>query len=96
MVNEEHVESAFGRLILTRTTMSSLEEYNAKRAALIAEDRALRVDHARASNHTATEIQADAIVRRIRKEEAETIWAEEHDDVPHPFPGMEFLTGSVA
>ncbi|KAH7926643.1 Metallo-dependent hydrolase [Leucogyrophana mollusca] len=73
--------------------MSSLEEYNVKRAALIAEDRALRIDHARASNHTATEIQADAIVRRIRKEEAETIWAEEHDDVPHPFPGMEFLTG---
>ncbi|KAH7908872.1 Metallo-dependent hydrolase [Hygrophoropsis aurantiaca] len=73
--------------------MSSLDEYSTNRAALIAEDRALRVDHARAATHTTAELQADAIVRRIRKEEEEAIWAKEHDDVPHPFPGMEFLTG---
>ncbi|KAF9246421.1 Metallo-dependent hydrolase [Melanogaster broomeanus] len=70
-----------------------LTDYLQKRAELISEDRALRVDYARATTFTPTELQADRIVRAIRAQEAETIWGVEHDGVPHPFPGMEFLTG---
>jgi adenosine deaminase CECR1 len=42
---------------------------------------------------TATEKKAEEIVRRLRKEEEDTIWSVPYEDIPHPFPGMEFLTG---
>ncbi|KAF9227807.1 Metallo-dependent hydrolase [Gyrodon lividus] len=70
-----------------------LTGYLQKRTQLITEDRALRLDYARATTFTPTELQADRVVRAIRAKEAETIWGVEYNDVPHPFPGMEFLTG---
>ncbi|KAI6036488.1 Metallo-dependent hydrolase [Pisolithus microcarpus] len=71
--------------------MTPLEEHTQKRVALIEADRALRVDNARVSRPL--EDHADKLVRRIRTEEATTVWGVEHEGVPHPFPGMEFLTG---
>ncbi|KAI6028501.1 Metallo-dependent hydrolase [Pisolithus orientalis] len=73
--------------------MTPLEEHTQKRAALINADRALRVDHARLPH--SMELCADKITRRIRTEEATTVWGVEHENVPHPFPGMEFLTGKA-
>ncbi|KIJ69089.1 hypothetical protein HYDPIDRAFT_79661 [Hydnomerulius pinastri MD-312] len=73
----------------------ALADYLQRRAELINEDRALRVDYARAATVTPTELKADEVVRAIRAKEATTIWGDEHDDVPHPFPGMEFLTGPL-
>ncbi|KAF8163526.1 hypothetical protein B0H34DRAFT_327265 [Crassisporium funariophilum] len=70
-----------------------LAEYQAQRAALIHDDRSLRREYSRAHLWSDKEIEADKIVRRIRTHEAETIWKEDHPSVPHPFPGMEFLTG---
>lgn len=74
--------------------MTPLEEHTQKRVALIEADRALRVDNARVSRPL--EDHADKLVRRIRTEEATTVWGVEHEGVPHPFPGMEFLTGLSA
>lgn len=71
---------------------SDLAKHEKDRAALISEDRSLRGDHANAAI-TPTEIKADALVRELRDAEAVSVWAAEYDDIPHPFPGMEFLTG---
>lgn len=73
--------------------MTSLDKYHRERAQLIADDRAFRIDAVNGDRFSDTARRADEIVRRIRKEEAKSIWAVEHDEVPHPFPGMEFLTG---
>ncbi|KAG6862093.1 hypothetical protein C0995_007223 [Termitomyces sp. Mi166 len=70
--------------------MTPLEAYNSNRAALIDADRSLRRDR---QQRTEAEVRADGIVRAIRTEEASTIWRQEHASIPHPFPGMEFLTG---
>ncbi|KAG1756381.1 Metallo-dependent hydrolase [Suillus paluster] len=67
-----------------------LAEYLQRREKLIAEDRALRIDHVRA-NYTAAELKADEVVRSIRAREAVTVWGVDREDVPHPYPGMEFL-----
>ncbi|EGO21083.1 hypothetical protein SERLADRAFT_417493 [Serpula lacrymans var. lacrymans S7.9] len=75
--------------------MPSLEEYAAKRAALMKTDRGFRIDHAKSASESATEIEADRIIRQIREIEAKSIWSAEHDNIPHPFPGMEFLTGKT-
>ncbi|GLB42927.1 putative adenosine [Lyophyllum shimeji] len=64
--------------------------YEEARAALIDEDRALRRDR---SQRTPEEARADQLIRDIRAAEASTIWKQEHPSIPHPFPGMEFLTG---
>lgn len=74
--------------------MSSLEDYLAERDALIEADRAHRLDRIRPK--TALESQADQIVRRVRAHDADSVWSEQQDEVPHPFPGMEFLTGLYA
>ncbi|OAX42024.1 adenosine deaminase-related growth [Rhizopogon vinicolor AM-OR11-026] len=73
--------------------MTSLDEYHRERAQLIADDRALRIDTVNGERFSENARRADEIVRRIRKEEAKSIWAVDHNEVPHPFPGMEFLTG---
>jgi len=73
--------------------MTPLDEYQRERAQLVADDRSLRIDVINGERFSDTARQADEIVRRIRQEEAKSIWAVEHDEVPHPFPGMEFLTG---
>ncbi|TFK42361.1 hypothetical protein BDQ12DRAFT_676083 [Crucibulum laeve] len=70
-----------------------LAEYHAKRYELIQEDRALRRELKGSALRTDVELKADEVIRRIRAEEAESIWKEEYTSIPHPFPGMEFLTG---
>ena len=71
----------------------ALEAYMTSRADLIAEERSRRRDSTYATNFSTAEKQADIIIRQIRKEEADTIWNAEHENIPHVFPGMEFLTG---
>ncbi|KAJ7444882.1 hypothetical protein FB451DRAFT_1293716 [Mycena latifolia] len=76
--------------------MSSIQyadfaQYKDQRAALINLDRSLRPDHS--TKVSAAEAKADRIVRELRASEAASIWGTEHEGVPHPFPGMEFLTG---
>jgi len=78
-------------LIMSQHDMR-VADYQAKRAALIDDDRALRPDYARAANFSTAELTADTIVRSIRTAEATSVWDAEHANVPHPFPGMEFLT----
>ncbi|KAL4266131.1 metallo-dependent hydrolases superfamily protein [Pleurotus pulmonarius] len=68
-----------------------LQQYAKAREALIAEDRRLRRDSSRESSEV--ELKADKVVRDIRAAEAVSVWWAEHPDIPHPFPGMEFLTG---
>ena len=80
-------------LIMSQHDMR-VADYQAKRAALIDDDRALRPDYARAANFSTAELTADTIVRSIRTAEATSVWDAEHANVPHPFPGMEFLTGT--
>lgn len=70
-----------------------LNDYLQNRVNLINEDRALRIDRDITKQFSSAELRADRVVRAIRAKEAETVWGVEHDDVPHPFPGMEFLTG---
>lgn len=75
-------------------SFESVEDYLKQRDALIQEDRSLRRDYMTARLRSPLEIKADAIVRKVRAKEAETIWKEDHPEIPHPFPGMEFLTGT--
>jgi adenosine deaminase CECR1 len=70
--------------------------YFEERDKLIGTDRALRRDSSYIQSRSALEKEADEIVRRIRADEAESIWKEDHPDVLHPFPGMEFLTGQYS
>lgn len=76
-----------------------MDEYLAKRAALIAEDRVGRLDSGRREFYTADSEKADGIVRRIRAAEAISVWGADNkavdgaDDATHLFPGMAFLTG---
>ncbi|KIP06026.1 hypothetical protein PHLGIDRAFT_128501 [Phlebiopsis gigantea 11061_1 CR5-6] len=75
-----------------------MDEYLAKRAALIAEDRVGRLDSGRREFYTADSEKADGIVRRIRAAEAISVWGADNkavdgaDDATHLFPGMAFLT----
>jgi adenosine deaminase CECR1 len=69
------------------------EEYLKQRNALIQDDRKLRREYNTARHRSPLEVKADEIIREIRAKEAASIWTEDHLDVPHPFPGMEFLTG---
>ena len=71
---------------------TDLTTYLADRDTLIKQDRALRVDANKLENLSATEAAAEEIVRALRAEEAVSVWAAEHEDIEHPFPGMEFLT----
>jgi len=80
-------------LIPSPMTSQVLTDYLDKREKLIAADRALRVDCVRRANDTTAELRADEVVRAIRAREAVSVWGAEHDDVPHPYTGMEFLNG---
>lgn len=77
-------------------SFSNLTAYQSAREDLIASDRSFRRDSKTKSLRSAIEIKADAVVRRIRKAEAASIWTQENPEVPHPFPGMEFLTGILS
>lgn len=88
---------------MTKTSGSgdpSLQAYIAKRSALIAQDRARRVDYGK--EYSSIEEDADLIVRKIRAEEDVSVWGQGEEstsiyrpngDAPRLFPGMEFLTG---
>ncbi|KAG1877719.1 Metallo-dependent hydrolase [Suillus subalutaceus] len=67
-----------------------LADYLQRRDKLIAEDRALRIDRVRA-NYSMAELKADEVVRSIRAKEAVSFWGVDHENVLHPYPGMEFL-----
>jgi adenosine deaminase CECR1 len=71
-----------------------LADYEAQRASLIDEDRSLRREFLRTGLYSDKEKEADKILRAIRASEAASIWNEEYPSIPHPFPGMEFLTGT--
>lgn len=75
------------------TNLVDKNDYLRQRDELIDEDRRLRRDCSVLQTRSALEKEADEIVRRVRMEEAQTVWKEEHPDILHPFPGMEFLTG---
>ncbi|KAG9019560.1 hypothetical protein FRB90_000468 [Tulasnella sp. 427] len=70
--------------------------YQEARQALIAEDRSLRLDsqtqHLNALGDSETLQKVDGIIRNIRTREAQSVWAQETERIPHIFPGMEFLT----
>ena len=72
--------------------LTDISTYLADRDSLIKQDRALRIDAIKLDNLSATEAAAEKIVRAIRAEEAVSVWGAEHEDIDHPFPGMEFLT----
>ncbi|PFH54144.1 hypothetical protein AMATHDRAFT_135550 [Amanita thiersii Skay4041] len=72
---------------------AALATYKAQRAAFIEQDRSLRRENIWKARRSPEEIKADEIIRKIRAKEASTIWKQESDSIPHPFPGMEFLTG---
>ncbi|THU77915.1 adenosine deaminase-related growth [Dendrothele bispora CBS 962.96] len=72
--------------------MASDAGYMKRREELIALDRALRADHIR-DPLSPTEAKADNVIRELRTKEASTIWNADYPSIPHPFPGMEFLTG---
>ena len=76
--------------------MSSIADYEAQRALLIDDDRSLRREFLRIELRSDKEKEADNILRAIRASEAATIWKEDHPSIPHPFPGMEFLTGMLS
>jgi len=73
---------------------SSLQAFTKARSALIEEDRGLRRENLIKHLRSEKEIEADAIVSGIRAEEAKTVWTANYPDIPHVFPGMEFLTGA--
>ncbi len=74
---------------------ASFPDYQSLRSALIDEGRSLRREFlpSNVNLRNNKEIEADRIVQRIRALEAETIWKQDYPSIPHPFPGMEFLTG---
>jgi adenosine deaminase CECR1 len=69
------------------------EGYMSSREDLLNKERSRRRDFTYKANFSAVEKQAEAVIRRLRLEEADTIWSARHEDIPHVFPGMEFLTG---
>jgi len=73
--------------------MTAVQEYEQKRAVLIKADRALRIDYISSPPTESLEDHADKLIRQIRAEEAVATWGVEHEGIPHPYPGMEFLLG---
>ncbi|KAG9318586.1 hypothetical protein JVU11DRAFT_678 [Chiua virens] len=87
------LDSQIGTLQMTTMSSPALVAYLENRIKLIDEDRALRIDYEKTKRASSVELRADRVVRTVRDREAKTLWGAEHDGVPHPFPGMEFLTG---
>ncbi|KAJ7063456.1 hypothetical protein C8F01DRAFT_1219522 [Mycena amicta] len=71
--------------------MATVNSYMHQRESLIRQDRALRADHS--TTVSPAELKADEYIRKLRAAENASVWGSEHAGVPHPFPGMEFLTG---
>lgn len=75
-----------------------MDEYLTQRQKLIADDRALRIDHTVQREVPEEEDRADKILRHIRSSEAESVWSATQPlkhlhGSQQLFPGMEFLTG---
>jgi len=68
-----------------------MDTYLKSRKELIASERALRSGADRVSASNELERQADAIVRKIRAQEAKTIWHVEHKEYNNILKGM-YLT----
>ncbi|KAJ3880680.1 hypothetical protein F5051DRAFT_480111 [Lentinula edodes] len=77
---------------MSSSVPSAIEEYEANRKELIFADRAQRADHKK-GQLSELEVLADKVIREVRATEAASIWNREYAGIPHPFPGMEFLTG---
>lgn len=75
------------------STSQALQDYLAERDVFIQQDRSLRRENSRLATLSAKEKKADEIIRNIRAIEEVKVWKQDYPDVPHPFPGMEFLTG---
>lgn len=80
------------------TITADMDDYHAQRKQLIADDRALRIDHAAHREIPEEERRADRILRHIRSSEAESVWSAKQPlkhfhGSQQLFPGMEFLTG---
>ncbi|KAJ4487708.1 hypothetical protein J3R30DRAFT_3430448 [Lentinula aciculospora] len=71
---------------------STIAEYEASRKELILADRAQRADYKK-GQLSELEALADKVIRQVRVAEAASVWSQEYEGIPHPFPGMEFLTG---
>ncbi|KAI5821426.1 hypothetical protein BZA77DRAFT_299537 [Pyronema omphalodes] len=72
------------------TLATELAEYEASRAALIAEEQALRHDHAFRQRLSPVAKQASAIISKIRAKEAASVWAKVEEQEGDVFPGMCF------
>ncbi|RPB08226.1 Metallo-dependent hydrolase [Morchella conica CCBAS932] len=73
------------------TVATQLEAYHASRAALIAQEKALRHDYAFRQRLSETAKRASNIVGNIRHYEAATVWTKEvEDDEGDVYPGMMF------
>lgn len=80
------------------TVTENMDDYLTQRQQLIADDRALRIDHAAQRDISEEERRADNILRHIRSSEAESVWSATQPlkhlhGSQQLFPGMEFLTG---
>jgi adenosine deaminase CECR1 len=75
------------------TSFTGIDDYMMQRDALIKDDRSLRRDYMTVALRSSLEAKADEIIRKLRAKEANSIWKEDHPEIMHPFPGMEFLTG---
>lgn len=80
------------------TITADMDDYHTQRQQLIADDRALRIDHAAHREIPEEERRADKILRHIRSSEAESVWSAKQSPKhfhgsQQLFPGMEFLTG---
>lgn len=80
------------------TITADMDDYHAQRKQLIADDRALRIDHAAQREISEEERRADKILRHIRSSEAVSVWSATQPwkhlhGSQQLFPGMEFLTG---
>jgi adenosine deaminase CECR1 len=67
-----------------------MEAYLKDREELIASERALRSGAARVQGADDVERKADAIVRKVREQEARTIWKVEHTE------DLDIIRGEVA
>ncbi|KDN38926.1 hypothetical protein RSAG8_09207, partial [Rhizoctonia solani AG-8 WAC10335] len=76
--------------VMTFATVSTLDEYKARRAELIASERALRFDARAIADATDKEKRAVEIVGALRAKEAREIWNAGAEKLM--YPGMEFLT----
>ncbi|GJJ12129.1 hypothetical protein Clacol_006370 [Clathrus columnatus] len=75
--------------------MSYEDLYWSARHELITKDRSLQRDYTSYQNLQSSAKKAEEIIRQLRHHELSTVWTGTHEEIPHLFPGMEFLTVKV-